>query len=264
MLKLLRPLAALSALLAPALLLIGCAAPPASPSSSRGEARPSVTDTADRPFAKPPEPERPGLATGWGERRAAGITTTEFRRADADRPDVEVTLFYNDRAGVAAALAHTGDAAQDVTGLVPARRGHISLGLQGEDGAWLPTQDADGWPRARHVTGEAGRRYAIVVRNDTAARVEVVASVDGLDVMSGRPASLRKRGYVLAPGETYAIEGFRVSADEVAAFRFSRVAESYAARSGGGTRNVGVIGVAAFTEKNPEAERRREADPFPR
>lgn len=147
---------------------------------------------------------------------------------------------------------------------MPARGGFISVGLQGEDGAWLPAQETGGWPRARHVTGEAGGRYAIVVRNDTAARVEVVASVDGLDVMSGRPASLRKRGYALGPGETYAIEGFRVSADEVVAFRFSSVAQSYAAQSGGPTRNVGVIGVAAFTEKHPEAERRLQADPYPR
>lgn len=256
--------AALSALLALALLLAGCAAPPASPSSSRGEARPSTADTADRSFAKPPEPGRPGLATGWGERRAAGITDTQFQRADARRPEAEVTLFYNNRAGVDAALAQAGGTVRDATGLQPARGGFVSVGLQDGQGGWLPTKETSGWDRTRHVAGEAGGRYALVVRNDTAARIEVVASVDGLDVMSGRPASLSRRGYVLGPGETYAIEGFRVSADEVAAFRFSSVAESYAARSGGTTRNVGVIGVVAFAEKNPEAERRREAEPFPR
>jgi hypothetical protein len=264
MLKLSRLPAAMSALLALALLLAGCAAPPAVPSSGRGGARPAGTAAVEEGFARPPEPERPGLATGWGERRAAGITTTQFRRADAVRADAEATFFYNDRAGVEAALAQAGGPGRDATGLQPARGGFISVGLQDGGGAWLPTRETAGWAKTRHVTGEAGRRYALVVRNDTAARVEVVASVDGIDVMSGRPASLRKRGHVLAPGETYAIEGFRVSADEVAAFRFSGVAESYAARRGGGTRNVGVIGVAAFTENNSEAARRQEANPFPR
>lgn len=264
MLRLSRLAAALAALLALALLLAGCAAPPASPSSSRGEARLSAADTADRSFAKPPAPGRPGLATGWGERRAAGITATEFRRADARRPAAEVKFFYNDHAGTEAALAQAGGTARDATGLRPARDGFFSVGLQDGQGGWLPAKEAPGWNRPRHVTGEAGGRYALVVRNDTAARIEVVASVDGLDVMSGRPASLSRRGYVLGPGGTYAIEGFRVSADEVAAFRFSGVAESYAARSGGTTRNVGVIGVAAFTERDSEAGRRRRADPFPR
>jgi hypothetical protein len=115
-----------------------------------------------------------------------------------------------------------------------------------------------------HLVGEKRVRYAVVVRNDTIGRLELVASVDGLDVLDGKPASFHKRGYILEPGETYAIEGFRTGPDAVAAFRFGSVGQSYAALKHDDTRNVGVIGIAAFAEKNKEVERRRAADPFPR
>jgi hypothetical protein len=95
----------------------------------------------------------------------------------------------------------------------------------------------------------------------------VVASVDGLDVIDGRPADLHKRGYVLEPQQTLVIDGFRRNEYEVAAFRFGRVRESYAARTSG-DRNVGVIGVAVFAERGSvwttdELHRRDTANPFP-
>ena len=93
-------------------------------------------------------------------------------------------------------------------------------------------------------------------------------TVDGLDVVDGRPGDLGKRGYVVGPGETVVIDGFRQSLDEVASFRFGRVSDSYAARTSG-DRNVGVVGVALFDEARPspwtsdEVWRRETADPFP-
>jgi hypothetical protein len=102
-----------------------------------------------------------------------------------------------------------------------------------------------------YVMGSMGDRYAIRVRNNTGRRVEVVATVDGLDVVDGKPGDfVRKRGYVIGPYQTYDIEGFRTSLSAVAAFRFSSVADSYAARTGS-SRNVGVIGVAFFAERPP-------------
>lgn len=102
-----------------------------------------------------------------------------------------------------------------------------------------------------YVMGSKGDRYAIRVRNRTGRRVEVVASVDGLDVMDGRKADyVNKRGYVLGPWQTYDIEGFRLDMGRVAAFRFAAVEDSYAAKQGD-DRNVGVIGVAFFAERRP-------------
>lgn len=126
-----------------------------------------------------------------------------------------------------------------------------SLGLRAElvdgSGRALPAFLHGG---RRFVMGELGERYRIRVVNPTSSRVEAVVSVDGLDVLDGRPATTTKRGYIIpAFGET-TIEGFRTSMDEVAAFRFSSVRDAYASRKGD-DRNVGVIGVAFFAEKEP-------------
>lgn len=101
------------------------------------------------------------------------------------------------------------------------------------------------------VAGERGERYEIMVTNNTAGRVEVVVSVDGRDVVTGKPGDFtRHRGYVLEPFGSVVIDGFRTSLDEVAAFRFSGVGESYTARLGT-PQHAGVIGVAVFHEQAP-------------
>ena len=114
------------------------------------------------------------------------------------------------------------------------------------------------------VIGKSGERYSIYVKNRTDQRIEVVLSVDGLDVQDGKSASHRKRGYVIAPHRTLEVEGFRRSYESVAAFRFGAVDDSYVGRSTGSTRNVGVIGAAVFREKgNNDWHIRKDADPFP-
>jgi hypothetical protein len=105
------------------------------------------------------------------------------------------------------------------------------------------------------------------VRNGTTARFEIVASVDGLDVIDGKPADPNRRGYIVDPHGTLVIDGFRTSDASVAAFRFGRVSDSYAARTSG-DRNVGVVGFAIFSERGAywtpaELGRRDTADPFP-
>jgi hypothetical protein len=111
--------------------------------------------------------------------------------------------------------------------------------------------------------------YSIVVRNKTHLRLEIVLSVDGLDVLDGRKASVRKPGYLMALRSQLVVEGFRQSPEAVAAFRFSPVRESYAAEKYHNTKNVGVIGIAVFRESgtNPwtdeEVRKRLNANPFP-
>ncbi|WP_438010986.1 hypothetical protein WME89_21350 [Sorangium sp. So ce321] len=101
-----------------------------------------------------------------------------------------------------------------------------------------------------YVEGRSGQRYALRVRNLTGGRVEVVPSVDGLDVQSGKDASFDLRGLVIRPHESFEFSGFRISHTEVATFRFGSIEQSYAAQIGK-PRNVGVIGVAVFEELAP-------------
>jgi hypothetical protein len=107
-------------------------------------------------------------------------------------------------------------------------------------------------PHAYHgeywVAGRPGAHYAVEIRNRTGERVLAVASVDGVNVISGETADWDQTGYVLEPGDTYQITGWRKSDTEVAAFTFTASDNSYAERTGR-PANVGVIGVAIFRER---------------
>jgi hypothetical protein len=123
----------------------------------------------------------------------------------------------------------------------------------------LPTYEQGG---RSFVLGQTGQRYQIHLVNPTASRVEAVVSVDGLDAVDGKPASLDKRGYLVPAYSEVTIDGFRTSLDTVAAFRFSSVRDSYAARTRH-ARNVGVVGVAFFRERMPPVVRRYLPPPPP-
>ena len=103
--------------------------------------------------------------------------------------------------------------------------------------------------RGEHwVAGRPGARYAVSVRNASGGRVMTVVSVDGVNVVSGETAAWGQTGYVLSPWQRYDIAGWRKTDAEVAAFHFTALPESYAARTGRPDQ-VGVIGVAVFREK---------------
>jgi len=98
------------------------------------------------------------------------------------------------------------------------------------------------------VLGNRGKRYRIKVHNHSNRRIEAVISVDGRDAIDGKRARSTKRGYVINAHDHLLVDGFRVSMSNVATFRFSSVADSYAARMGS-DREVGVIGVAIYQER---------------
>jgi hypothetical protein len=145
----------------------------------------------------------------------------------------------------------------------PARSGPFTLELLDAGGAVLPTFHHRG---RTFVLGGLGDRYQVRVRNGSARRAEIVVSVDGRDVVDGRPAAVGRRGYVVAPYGEIVVDGFRLSDAAVAAFRFSSVRDSYAGRMGD-ARDVGVVGAAVFLERQvppralADARRRAEAAP---
>jgi hypothetical protein len=114
------------------------------------------------------------------------------------------------------------------------------------DGAPAATYQYGG---GTYILGQLGARYTLRVSNHTGRRVEAVVSVDGRDAIDGRPADFRnKRGYLIPAWGSVDIDGWRISRSQAAAFRFSSVPDSYAARTGN-AREVGVIGVAVFPER---------------
>jgi hypothetical protein len=237
------------------------AAPAPPPAAARSEAAGASADAYE---PTPTPQERPGLGTEWGETRSSRVSSAPFERQDEDTPVSTSSFFYNDEAGVRAALG-SGYWDRRSDG-ISAARGAITIRVVDDRGAPLPTFSAGG---RSYVVGNDGARYALRIENQTGARFEAVATVDGLDVSDGQPGAFEKRGYLVQPWSTVEIDGFRRSEDEVAAFRFGRVRDSYAAKRGH-DRNVGVIGVAVFQERGSswpwtqrELERRNSADAFP-
>ncbi|HEY4243130.1 MAG TPA: hypothetical protein VGM88_25130 [Kofleriaceae bacterium] len=212
--------------------------------------------------------ERRGLGTTWGEQVNSGIEFQPFSRA-SPAPWAEMQIHYNDAQGV---MEHAAYLHEQIAPL-HAWLGDGALGVSLVDDGGQVLGGVAAADRTL-VVGQDGERYRIVVHNATAARFEVVASVDGLDVIDGKPADPNRRGYLVNPHDDLVIDGFRTSNDTVAAFRFGAVADSYAAQTSG-DRNVGVIGLAVFAERGAqwapvprvydqtESQIRDTADPFP-
>jgi len=93
-----------------------------------------------------------------------------------------------------------------------------------------------------------GTEYELRVWNHGPRRVAALVSVDGLSVITGRPASEDQPGYVVAPHSHVLIKGWRRDLRTVAAFTFEQGEGSYASRMGH-PENVGVIGLLAVEEQ---------------
>lgn len=99
-----------------------------------------------------------------------------------------------------------------------------------------------------YVEAREGSQFTLRLKNNTAARVEAVISVDGLSVLDGEPATVNSRGYILAAYQSYDVVGWRKDLASCARFIFSARGESYAAKTGQ-PRDIGVVGLMAWKEK---------------
>jgi hypothetical protein len=234
---------------------------------SRSEDRAITRDDIDAILKKPrPAEERPGLATGWGDEKTSALVQGNFTRASSKPAGTDV-IYYNDSDGIKAMT--DSRYTERISPMQTAAGDLVEWGVKSGIG-FLPTYKTYANGHRRLVAGQKGATYSIVVKNRCKSALEIVTSVDGLDVQDGGKASFSKRGYTVEPGKTLTIDGFRTSYSKVAAFKFSSVSNSYANLRHGDARNVGVIGIAVFTQKNvnpwtwmPDEIRQRDtASPF--
>ena len=107
------------------------------------------------------------------------------------------------------------------------------------------------WHEGRaYVAGKPGNEYQISLRNRGREEILAVVSVDGVNVVTGQSAEPSQSGYVLSAHGRLDIQGWRRSLSQTAAFYFTSLGDSYAARTGR-PGDVGVIGVALFRKKPP-------------
>lgn len=101
-----------------------------------------------------------------------------------------------------------------------------------------------------------GARYSIRLSNRTTQRLATALVVDGLNVISGERAQTARAGdpgrlYVLEPGGTAEVRGWRTSLREVRRFVFVDEQASYAARAGKANARMGWIEMAVYRERYP-------------
>jgi hypothetical protein len=99
-----------------------------------------------------------------------------------------------------------------------------------------------------YVAGRPGNEYQVRIRNRESGDLLAVVSVDGVNVVTGETAAASQSGYVIERGMPLSIAGWRKTMEKIAAFYFTDLGDSYAARTGR-PDNVGVIGVALFRRK---------------
>lgn len=98
--------------------------------------------------------------------------------------------------------------------------------------------------------GVPGGAYTLRARNLTPARIEVIVTVDGRHVLKDEPGDARAcHGMVLRARDSYEFRGWRISDEQTREFLFGEPAASVAAQATGSTANIGVIGFAAWRER---------------
>lgn len=101
------------------------------------------------------------------------------------------------------------------------------------------------------VEGRQDHKFTLKFRNDSASRVLAIPSIDGLDIISGKPATKDSQGYLVDAFSSMEFTGWRVSLDQVNRFIFKAKAKSYVA-SKGHPEGAGVIGVMVIAENPPK------------
>lgn len=101
-----------------------------------------------------------------------------------------------------------------------------------------------------YIAAPEGQDFSLQITTPDTRRYEVVLSVDGLSVMTGKDASTSERGYIFSEDTQYIIPGFRLNDSEVARFHFGDRSDSYASKLGK-PKNIGVIGGVIYAEYVP-------------
>ena len=202
--------------------------------------------TAERSTQDAAESER--LGTKWGDDVDSKVTTVDLRRTSSE-PIEQMQVRYADK-------SYNGRAVNSMSLLA----GKVDFSMETDTDTLSIYRDSGNY----YVQGQAGQAYRLVYHNNSDNTYEIVASVDGINVLNGSAASRYDSGYVLNPHDNLVIEGFRKSQSSVASFIFSKPESAYAANtSSGSINNTGVIGTAVYGLYDPSKPKPQQPQAYP-
>ena len=188
------------------------------------------------------------LGTKWGDEVDSVVTTVDLRRV-SENPIEQMQVFYADK-------NYSGRTLNSMSMLA----GKVNFSIATDNGALPLFRNSNKY----YVRGQSGQAYQLVYRNNSDKTYEVVASVDGLDVIDGSAASRYDNGYVLYLNDELVIEGFRKSQSAVASFIFSKPEDAYAANTDTGSiDNTGIIGTVVYELYDPTQPKPQQQQAFP-
>lgn len=172
------------------------------------------------------------LGTKWGDEISSHVTEVNLNRL-TEQPIAESQVRYANK-------QYQGKTVNSIS----LAAGKISFSIIDDTNQpFALSRDGQNY----YLSAKDGQSYQLKYENHSDNTYEVVASVDGIDVLDGSAASRNNAGYVLHPNSEITIEGFRKSDSAVASFTFSKPEDAYAANSDNGSiQNTGIIGTAIY------------------
>lgn len=172
------------------------------------------------------------LGTTWGDEIRSPSKHVSVTYLSDDPIDQNVVRY--------AAKAFTGKTLNSVS----LHHGKVNLSFTDDNGNTLPiTRENSDY----YLSATEGQKYTLRYTNTSDNTYAIIASVDGLNVITGERASVHGSSYILNPHATLLIEGFRKNDSAVAGFTFGKPEQSYANHlDNGSIDNTGVIGTAIY------------------
>lgn len=179
------------------------------------------------------------LGTKWGDEIDDSVTSIEAKRL-SDEPIGEIAISY-------AGKEFQGSAVKSISLLT----GQVQLSILDDQYNPLPVYRLDG---NYYLKAKENQSYYLHYRNSSSNTYEIIASVDGINVLTGNAASkYSPTGYILDARGELTIKGFRKDEHSVASFTFSKPENSYANHSAqGDIGNVGIIGTVVYELQMPK------------
>ncbi|MCD2165553.1 hypothetical protein [Comamonas koreensis] len=183
------------------------------------------------------------LQTQQGKSIVSKSRDVKARRI-SDQPDDTASLRYIEASSVRRLLGV--DTEQHLNLLLD--DGNVEWSVLDENYRAIALQRTNGDSGMFHLAGAEGSNYMLRFHNRSENSYQVIATVDGLDVIGGKPISqMSSGGYMLGPQQWLTIRGFRKSNKEEASFLFSTQGHAYAANNeAGDIMAIGVISVTLF------------------